>query len=96
MNSLFGGLGNILFNTTKTAAPMQSSTPNIFLQALGAAMRGEDPHVFIQSLANQHPMLRKYNLSDLQGTAQQVCQDNGVNMQDMINKIDTAANSVIK
>ena len=97
MNSLFGNLGNVLFNTTRPAQmATQTATPNILLQAIGAAMRGEDPHIFMQGLANQHPMLRQYDLSNLQTTAQQVCQQNGVSMQDMVNKIDNAASSIIK
>ena len=98
MNSFFGGLGNMLFNVTKPTVqtPAQGGAPNLFFQAIGAAMRGEDPHIFMQNLATQHPMLRQYNLNDLQGTAQQICQQNGVNMQDMVNKIDNAANSIMK
>ena len=59
MNSLLGGLGNALFNTTKPGTIMPTSpmqqTPNILLQAIGAAMRGESPQAFMQNLASQHP-----------------------------------------
>ena len=101
MNSLLGGLGNVLFNSAKpatmmqTAAPIQQ-TPNILLQAIGAAMRGESPQVFMQNLASQHPQLRQLDLSNLQGAAQQVCQQNGVNMQDAINTLDSTVGSIMK
>ena len=97
MNSLLGGFGNS-FNAFKpiqaAAAPMQQ--PNILMQAFGAAIRGEDPRVFMSNLATQHPLLRQYDLSNLQATAQQICQQNNVNMQDMINQIDNAASPFIK
>lgn len=104
MNSLFGGgLGNTLMNMARGAqsTPMQvaqkgASMPNMLMQAFGAALRGEDPHTFLQNLASQHPQLRQYDLSNLQQTAQQVCQQNGVDMQSAINQIDNITSSIIK
>jgi hypothetical protein len=61
---------------------------NILLQAVGAALRGESPQAFMKSLADQHPQLKRMNLDDLQGTAQQLCQQNGVNADEMAKKID--------
>jgi len=43
--------------------------PNMLMQAFGAALRGEDPHTFLQNLAVQHPQLKQYDLSNLQQTA---------------------------
>lgn len=95
MNSLLNRFGNSFLNQmSNAAAPMQQ--PNILMQAFGAAIRGEDPHTFMQNLATQHPQLRQYDFSNLQSTAQQVCQQNNVNMQDMINQIDNAARPFIK
>ena len=98
MNSLLGGFGNSFLNsfkpTTQAAVPM--TQPNILMMAFGAAIRGEDPHVFMQNLAGQHPLLRQYDLSNLPATAQQICQQNNVNMQDMAARIDNAASSIIK
>lgn len=96
MNSLLGGFGNILFKSPTTTQMAAAQQPNILLQALGAAMRGESPQAFMQNLAMQHPQLRQLDLNNLQSTAQQVCQQNGVNMQDMVNKIDNAASSFMK
>lgn len=98
MNSLLGGFGNALFNSAKInpMATPAATQPNIMLQALGAAMRGESPQAFMQNLAMQHPQLRQLDLNNLQSTAQQVCQQNGVNMQEMVNKIDNAASSFMK
>ena len=83
MNSLLGGIGQSLMG-----GATGTNMPSILLQAVGAAMRGESPQTFMQNLANQHPQLKKYDLNNLQGTAQTICQQNGVNMQDAINKID--------
>ena len=55
MNSLLGGLGNAIMNMQK-ATPMAAATqmpkmPNILMQAMGAALRHEDPHEFMAKLA---------------------------------------------
>lgn len=55
MNSFLGGLGNALLNTQKVSKPQQASMPNILMQAIGAAMRGESPQAFLQNLAQNHP-----------------------------------------
>jgi hypothetical protein len=61
---------------------------NILLQAVGAAMRGESAQAFMKRLANQHPQLKKMNLDDLQGAAQQLCQQKGVDAEEMAKQID--------
>ena len=100
MNSLFGGLGNVLLNSQKaqTSIPTISSpnTPNLLMQAMGAALRGESPQDFMQNLARTHPQLKQYDLSNLQQAAQQVCQDKGVDMQQTINQIDGITNSLMQ
>lgn len=83
---------------TPVAPAAQSGStqmPSILMQAMGAAMRGESPQAFMQQLAQQHPQLRQYDLSNLQNTAQQVCQQNGVDMQDAIGKIDNIAKTIM-
>ena len=69
---------------------------NILLQAVGAAMRGESPQAFMKRLANQHPQLKKMNLDDLQGTAQQLCQQNGVDANEIAKSIDSVIEPMIK
>ena len=100
MNSLLGNFGNTFLNAAKgmkainpTPMPMQ---PNILMQAFGAAMRGESPQQFMQNLANQHPQLRQLDLSNLQQTAEQVCAQNGVNSQQVLEQIDNSFNSIVK
>lgn len=106
MNSLFGGFGNMFMNMARgqmaapkvaqaaSTAAAQPQMPNILMQAMGAALRGEDPHTFMQNLAAQHPQLKQYDLSNLSQTAQQVCQQNGVDMQSAINQIDNITSSI--
>lgn len=107
MNSLFGGFGNMFMNMARgqmaapkavpvpaQAAATQPQMPNILMQAMGAALRGEDPHTFMQNLAAQHPQLKQYDLSNLSQAAQQVCQQNGVDMQSAINQIDNITSSI--
>lgn len=79
MNSLLNLIGNPSGGINGT---------NILLQAVGAAMRGESPQAFMKRLANQHPQLKKMNLDDLQGTAQQLCQQKGVNAEEVAKQID--------
>ena len=66
-----------------------SGGTSILLQAVGAAMRGESPQAFMKRLANQHPQLKKMNLDDLQGTAQQLCRQNGLNPDDVAKQVDS-------
>lgn len=99
MNSLFGSLGNAFMNMQKAAAPATavaatSKAPNILMQAIGAALRHEDPREFMANLAQTHPELKQYDLSNLQQTAQQVCQQKGVDMQSAINQLDNITSSL--
>ena len=97
MNSFFSNLNSGFLNSLQAAGPQNTmKTPNLLFQALGAAMRGESPQTFMQNLARQHPLLRQYDLTNLENTAQQVCQQNGVNMQEMVNTIDNLASPLIR
>ena len=91
MNSLLSGLGNSLMGGGTSA-----NMPSILLQAFGAALRKESPQDFMARLANQHPQLRQYDLTNLQSTAQQICQEKGVNIQDTINQIDNIMGPMAK
>lgn len=69
---------------------------NILLQAVGAAMRGESAQDFMQRLANERPELKQINLGDLQGSAQQLCRQKGIDPNDLAQKIDGVIDPVIK
>ena len=66
MNSIMGMLGQ--------------GNGNIMMQAFGAMMRGETPQQFLNNLAQTNPSLKGMDFSNLQQTAQKVCNDNGVDM----------------
>ena len=68
----------------------------ILMQAIGAAMRGESPQTFMKRLANQHPQLKKMNLDDLQGTANALAQQNGVNVDEVTQQLDDVINPLVK
>ena len=70
-------------------------TTSILFQAFGAAMRGESPQAFLRKLANTHPQLKRVNLNDLMGSAQQLAQENGVSIDDVTKQIDQAINPMI-
>ena len=71
MNSIMGMLGN----------------NNIMMQAFGAMMRGETPQQFLRGLAQNNPALKGIDLNNLQQTAQQLCNENGVDMNAKIEEI---------
>ena len=93
MNSLLSGLGSSLMNMAQ--APSTQATPNILMQAFGAALRNESPQEFLQNLARSHPQLKQYDFSNIQQTAQQICQQNGVNAQDVVNKLDNITSNLM-
>ena len=72
-----------------------NSGTSILFQAIGAAMRGESPQAFMKKLANSHPQLKRMNLDDLMGSAQQLAQQQGVNIDDVTKQIDQAINPMI-
>ena len=65
-------MGNSIFNI------FGGGGGNLFAQAVGAFMRGEDPKAFLQNLANTNPALRGLDLTDINATARRVCQQHGV------------------
>ena len=73
-----------------------SGQSNILLQAVGAAMRGESPQAFMKRLANSHPKLKKMNLDDLYGSAQQLCQEKGLNIDDVAKSVDNIVDPMFK
>ena len=63
------------------------------MQAFGAMMRGEDPQTFLKNLANSTPQLQGLDLDNLEGTAKALCDQNGINMNELAGKIQEFANS---
>jgi hypothetical protein len=60
---------------------------NIFMQAFGAMIRGENPRQFMQNLAQTNPALKGMDFNNMEKTAQDLCNKKGVNMQDKLNEI---------
>jgi len=84
MNSLLSLFGN------------GNNGTSILLQAIGAAMRGESPQAFMKRLANSHPQLKRMNLDDLYGSAQQLCNERGLNPEEVAKTIDPVVEPMIK
>jgi len=91
MNSLLGNVGNSLLSGGGNV-----SGAAILMQAIGAAMRGESPQAFMKRLATQHPQLRKMNLDNLPAAAQQLAQQNGVDVNQLAKELDTMIDPVVK
>ena len=96
MNSLLGNIGNSILGSGGSGAVSGINGTSILMQAVGAAMRGESPQAFMKRLANQHPQLKKMNLDDLQGTAQQLCQQQGVNPNDLAQQLDSVIDPFVQ
>lgn len=47
------------------------------MQAVGAMIRGESPQQFMQNLAKTNPQLQGLDLSNLDKTAEDLCNKNG-------------------
>lgn len=62
---------------------------NLMMQAIGAMMRGENPQAFLQGLANTNPALRGLDLNDINGTAQRLCQERGIDANSLAAEIKT-------
>jgi hypothetical protein len=69
---------------------------SILLQAVGAAMRGESAQDFMSRLAQERPELKQINLGDLQGSAQKLCAQKGVDANQLAQKIDGVIEPIIK
>ena len=93
MNSLLSGLSSL----TRMSAPMTQAaqTPSILMQAFGAALRHESPQAFMQRLAESHPQLKQYDFSNMNQAAQQVCQQNNVDMQSVVSQLDNITSSLM-
>ena len=68
----------------------------LLMQAVGAAMRGESAQDFMTRLAQERPELRQVNLGDLQGSAQQLARQKGVNTDEITKKLDGMIEPMIK
>ena len=63
------------------------------MSAVGAMMRGENPNDFIKNLANTNPKLQGLDLDNLEATARELCNKNGIDMNELAGKIQGFANS---
>lgn len=70
-----------------------NNSNNLMMQAFGAMMRGESPRDFLKGIANTNPQLQNLDLDNLQSTAQELCNKNNINMQELASKISEFANS---
>lgn len=66
---------------------------NIMMQAVGAMMRGESPQMFLQNMAKTNPQLQGLDLNNLNGTAEQLCKQNGINIEDAKSRINNYVQS---
>lgn len=81
-NSIMSFLGN-----------MSGANGSLLMKAVGAMMRGESPQQFMRSLAQSNPELGGIDLSNLNGEAQRICKERGVDPNKLTEQIkQTIAN----
>ena len=74
---------------------MMLGNNNMMMQAFGAMMRGESPQDFLKRIANTNPQLQGLDLNNLEKTAQELCNRNNVDMNQLADQIRGFANSNI-
>ena len=57
---------------------MSGANGGLLMKAVGAMMRGESPQDFMRSLAQSNPSLGGIDLSNLNGEADRICRERGV------------------
>ena len=65
----------------------------IVMSAVGAMMRGENPNQFLKNLANTNPVLQGLDLDNLESTAKALCNQKGIDMNELAEQIKGFANS---
>lgn len=70
---------NPIINMLNSSKPLNSnSNRNVMMSAMFAMMRGQSPQDFLKTI----PELSGVDLSNIEGAAQKICKDKGVNYED--------------
>ena len=72
----------------------QQNGNNLMLQAFGAMIRGESPQAFIQNLAKSNPELAGLDLTNLEGSARQLCKDRNIDVDQKMKEVDQKINEL--
>ena len=86
------GIFNMLSGLSGSTQP---SGMNILMQAVGAFLRGESAQDFIKNLANTDPRLKKVDMNDLYGSAQQLAKENGKDIDALTKEIENVVAPVV-
>ena len=68
---------------------------SIMMQALGAAMRGETPESFLQTLAQTNPQLKGIDFGNLEGTARQIAAQQGKDINALAGDVKSMVNKLM-
>ena len=66
----------------------------IFMKAVGAFMRGESPQDFMKSLARTNPSLGGIDLSNLNGEAERICRERGIDPDKLTEQIKSTISNM--
>ena len=67
----------------------------VMMQAVGAAMRGESPENFMSNLAKNNPKLKGLDLTDLEGTAKNLANQKGVDINQVAESVKSSLNKLV-
>ena len=66
---------------------MGGGSGGIFMKAVGAFMRGESPQDFMKNLARTNPSLGGIDLSNLNGEAERICRERGIDPDKLTERV---------
>ena len=82
---------NPLLQLMANSQPVQSSQPNnMMMLAFQAMMSGKSPQEFLKTI----PQLQGMDFTNIQGTAQKLCQEKGVNYEQAKSMISNQLNGM--
>lgn len=79
-------------NPLRNLINRNSSNTSIFGRIMGAMMSGQSPEEFIRSQVGNFPQLQGVDLSDLEGAARQLAQNQGKNLDDVVGQAQNLIN----
>ena len=73
---------------------MGGNSGGIFMKAVGAFMRGESPQDFMRSLAKTNPSLGGIDLSNLNGEAERICRERGIDPDKLTEQVKSTISNM--
>lgn len=79
-------------NPLKNLINRNNNNTNLLGRIMGAMFSGQSPEEFIRSQVGNFPQLQGVDLSDLEGAARQLAQNQGKNLDDVVGQAQNLIN----